>query len=140
MPQLLGRSNGNANPDITYYDGSRAMVVPRTNGFLAKNIRIYNYGSNSALIESCSVCWNVKLWVQGGKNTQFINVNAFNSDSANRIFWQKHRREIFWDQDGSISKVAGGAYIIPYKKHIDGISRMCYSPRRFLGQTQSFVQ
>ena len=45
------------------------MVVPRTNGFLAKNIRIHNYGSNSALIESCSVCWNMKLWVQGGKNT-----------------------------------------------------------------------
>jgi hypothetical protein len=32
-----------------------------------------------------------------------------------------HRREIFWDIDGSISDTAGGAYIIPYKKHIDGV-------------------
>ncbi|CAK63336.1 unnamed protein product (macronuclear) [Paramecium tetraurelia] len=128
---IIGKSNHNANPDDTYYDGSRAMVVPRTNGFLAKNIRIYNYGSNTALIESCSVCWNVKLWVQGGKNTQFFNVKAYHSDTANRIFWQKHRREIFWDQDGSISGVSGGAYIIPYKKHIDGIPGCVNHPEDF---------
>jgi hypothetical protein len=83
---IIGKSNGNANSD-DYYDGSRALVVPRTNGFLAKNIRLYNFGSNTALIESCSVCWNVKLWVQGGKNTKFLNVKAFNSENANRIFW-----------------------------------------------------
>lgn len=50
---IVGRSNGNANP-FDYYNGTRAIVVPRTNGFLAKNIKIYNYGNNSALIESCS--------------------------------------------------------------------------------------
>ena len=107
------------------------MVVPRTNGFLAKNIRIHNYGSNAALIESCSVCWNMKLWVTGGKNTQFLNVKDYNSATANRIFWQKHRREIFWDQDGSITNTPGGAYIIPYKKHIDGIVGCTNHPEAF---------
>jgi hypothetical protein len=65
---IVGKSFGNANPD-EYYNGARALVVPRTNGFLAKNIKIYNFGSNTALIESCSVCWNMKMWVTGGKNT-----------------------------------------------------------------------
>ncbi|CAK63318.1 unnamed protein product (macronuclear) [Paramecium tetraurelia] len=73
----------------------------------------------------------MKLWVQGGKNTQFFNVKAYHSDTANRIFWQKHRREIFWDQDGSISGVSGGAYIIPYKKHIDGIPGCVNHPEDF---------
>jgi hypothetical protein len=83
---IVGKSLGNPSAD-DYYAGSRAMVVPRTNGFLAKNIRIHNYGSNAALIESCSVCWNMKLWVTGGKNTQFLNVKDYNSADANRIFW-----------------------------------------------------
>lgn len=59
---IIGQSLGNPSSN-EYYDGSRALVVPRTNGFLAKNIRIHNFGSNSAIIESCSVCWSFKLWV-----------------------------------------------------------------------------
>ena len=50
---IVGHSNGNANP-FDYYNNTRAIIAPRTSGFTAKNIKIYNYGNNSALFESCS--------------------------------------------------------------------------------------
>jgi hypothetical protein len=42
------------------------------------------------------------------------------------IYWEKHRREIFWDLDGSITGPTLGttgkaAYIVPYKAHLDGV-------------------
>ncbi|CAD8161606.1 unnamed protein product [Paramecium octaurelia] len=127
---IIGKSIYNAQPDA-YYQGSRAIIVPRTNGFLAKNIRMFNFGNYSALIESCSTCWHDLMWVQGGKNTHFMNLRAYNSDQAHRIYWQKHRREIFWDIDGSFTNIDGGAYIIPYKKHIDGIPGCVTHPEDF---------
>lgn len=48
---IVGKSIGNP---ITKTAGSRALIVPRTNGFLASNIKLYNFGSDTALIESCS--------------------------------------------------------------------------------------
>lgn len=40
---------------------------------------------------------------------------------AKKIFWQKHRREIFWDLDGSLTKGLGGEvstsnFLSPYKE------------------------
>jgi hypothetical protein len=41
------------------------------------------------------------------------------------VFWEKHRREIFWDLDGSISEkflnISGPAFLMPYKQHLDGL-------------------
>lgn len=60
--------------------------------------------------------------VTGGKNTFFNNLTFFNSTNANFLFWEKNRREIFWDTDGSLTNVTGGAYVVPYKIHLDGIN------------------
>jgi hypothetical protein len=43
---------------------------------------------------------------------------VYNSLNAQIVYWQKFRREIFWDLDGSITGVVGGAYITPYKPHM----------------------
>lgn len=73
------------------------------------------------LLQSCSECFTVKLWVTGSKNTHFLRVKAFDSDEAKFIFWENHRREIFWDEDGSLTNINGGAQIIPYKSHLQNI-------------------
>jgi len=67
---IIGKSVGNPAA-AEFYDGSRGIIVPRTNGFLAKNIKLYNFGANQILVESCSQCGNSKFWVTGGKNSHF---------------------------------------------------------------------
>jgi hypothetical protein len=44
------------------------------------------------------------------------------ASTARKIFWEKHRREIFWDLDGSITGWPEGAYLSPYKPHFEGLS------------------
>ena len=42
-------------------------------------------------------------WVTGGKNSHFSRLTFNECDNARVVFWEIHRREIFWDLDGSIS-------------------------------------
>lgn len=116
----MGVSQNNPNPD-EYYVGTNAIIAPRTNGLHVKNVRIHNFIADMILFQSCSVCFTPKLWVVGGKNTDFENIQFFNTDQAKKLFWEGHRREIFWDLDGSIS--GSPAYIIPFKNHLKGLCR-----------------
>jgi hypothetical protein len=59
--------------------------------------------------------------VTGSKNTHFNNVQINFSDEAQKIYWENWRREIIWDKDGSLSNTPGGAYIVPFKTHLQGI-------------------
>ncbi|KAM3144741.1 hypothetical protein pb186bvf_003050 [Paramecium bursaria] len=114
---IVGQS-GNADLSVT---GFRALIVPRTNGFTAKNIAAYNFPANSVILQSCSQCEFKDIAVVGGKNTNFSNIAIHNSNDANLIEWNNFQREIFWDLDGSITQITGGAYIIPNKVHLTGI-------------------
>ena len=53
-------------------------------------------------LQSCSECFNFKLWVTGGKTTLFENIQ-YNNILGKYIFWEKWRREIFVDLDGTMS-------------------------------------
>jgi len=46
---IVGVSQGNPNPD-DYYDETRGIIAPRTNGLHVKNIRFYNFKSNMILL------------------------------------------------------------------------------------------
>ena len=54
-------------------------------------------------LQSCSECYNVKVWVTGGKTTYFQNITYYNIQ-GNYIFWEKWRREMFIDLDGTLTK------------------------------------
>lgn len=63
----------------------------------------------------------MKVWVTGGKNTKFERIYIDQSaKTAAPLFWERYRREIFWDLDGSITGL-GPSYLTPYKQHLDGI-------------------
>ena len=88
---------------------SRGIIAARTNGLRVEDVNLYNFKKDMILLQSCSECFTVKLWVTGSKNTHFLRVKAFDSDEAKFIFWENHRREIFWDEDGSLTNINGGA-------------------------------
>ena len=46
-----------------------------------------------------------------------------------------HKREIFWDLDGSITGVSGGAYITPYKEHNAGVTGCTAHPEAKWGNS-----
>jgi hypothetical protein len=116
---IVGKSRGNSNGN-EYYANARAIITPRTDGFIAKNVQIYNFDSNMTLLNSCSFCYHGKVWVTGGKNTKFQNIMVDSSaSSAKRIFWENWRREIFWDTDGSLT--GSRSYLVPTKPHLSNI-------------------
>ena len=46
-----------------------------------------------------------------------------------------HKREIFWDMDGSITGISGGAYISPYKEHFVGVTGCTAHPEAKWGNS-----
>lgn len=44
---FVGKSNNNVNINPRYYNNSRGIITPRSNGFYSKNIEFYNYDSIS---------------------------------------------------------------------------------------------
>ena len=69
---IVGYSQGNApdNIDVTYLD-ARGIIASRTDGLKVSGISFYNFGPNMTPLQSCSECWNKKVWVTGGKTTEF---------------------------------------------------------------------
>lgn len=46
---IVGRSNNNAE-EKAYYDETRAIIAPRTNGFYIDNVRVYNFEDNMIIL------------------------------------------------------------------------------------------
>ena len=55
------------------------------------------------VFKSVSFGWHFKKWVTGGKLTQFKGITYKKIDCKKIMFWEKWRREIFEDIDGSLS-------------------------------------
>jgi len=53
---------------------SSAILVPRTNGFLASNIEVHNMPVNTNIIESSSENDHSKMWTQGGYQSDIENI------------------------------------------------------------------
>jgi hypothetical protein len=101
---IVGFSQGNAPANVdTLYGDSRGLIAPRTDGLRVDSVEFHNFGPTMTPLQSCSECQHVKLWVTGGKTTTFTNVSYFNVN-GNYIFWQNWRREIFIDEDGSLTR------------------------------------
>lgn len=69
---VVGYSEGNAPADIDVtYENARGVIASRTDGLKFSGISFYNFGATMTPLQSCSECWNKKLWVTGGKTTYF---------------------------------------------------------------------
>ena len=69
---VVGYSEGNAPDDLEYnYNNARGVIASRTDGLKFSDIRFYNFAPNMTPLQSCSECYNPKLWVTGGKTTEF---------------------------------------------------------------------
>ena len=46
--------------------GTKGLITPHTDGFIAKNIRMHKFYAGMTLIETCSECYHFKKWNNGG--------------------------------------------------------------------------
>lgn len=101
---IVGYSNGNAPSDIDQlYNNARGLIASRTDGLKVSGITFFNFGATMTPLQSCSECWNNKVWVTGGKSTHFENIK-YENILGEYIFWEQHRREIFIDLDGTLTE------------------------------------
>lgn len=64
----MGQSKTHPGPMLP---NMRGLIAPRTDGMLFSNIRFWNFPQGSTPLQSCNKCWNIKVWVTGGKSTFF---------------------------------------------------------------------
>lgn len=84
---IVGFSQGNAPSDVdTTYNKARGFIASRTDGLKASGIKFYNFGSTMTPLQSCSECFNMKLWVVGSKTTMFEGI-SYTNVTGNYIFW-----------------------------------------------------
>jgi len=80
--------------------------VPRTDGFLVEKVAFSKFSGSHRPLQSCSECYHFKKWPQGGKETHFrqIRYDASTLDTVTHlVFWEKWKREFFWDMDGTLT-------------------------------------
>jgi hypothetical protein len=83
------------------YKDARGLIASRTDGLLIDSVQFINFGATMTPLQSCSECYDFRLWVTGGKTTHFKNI-TYQNIQGNYIFWEKWRREIFIDLDGTL--------------------------------------
>lgn len=110
---IVGYSSGNGPADLdAEYKNARGVIAARTDGLLVQNVQFFNFGPTMTPLQSCSECFDFRLWVTGGKTTFFKNI-SYNNIQGDYIFWEKWRREIFMDLDGSLLAPAVSALSLP---------------------------
>jgi hypothetical protein len=104
---IVGQSQGNANTEANYYNGSIGVITPRTSGFYVKNVRFQNFKTDMVLVGVCSECSTTVT--TSSKNSFFSQIQILNSLDFTYLKWQGSHRDIVWDTDGSLTGVSGGA-------------------------------
>jgi hypothetical protein len=100
---IVGYSQGNGPADLDAdYNRARGLIAARTDGLLVQNVQFFNFGATMTPLQSCSECFDFRLWVTGGKTTYFKNI-TYNNIQGSYIFWEKWRREVFMDLDGTLT-------------------------------------
>ena len=89
---VVGYSTGNAPADVdATYNNARGVIAARTDGLKFTGIRFHNFGTTMTPLQSCSECYDVKVWVTGGKTTYFNDI-SYTNIQGNYIFWENWRR------------------------------------------------
>ena len=84
---IVGYSQGNGPVDVdTEYNKARGLIAARTDGLLVQNVQFFNCGQTMTPLQSCSECFDFRLWVTGGKTTFFKNI-SYHNIQGNYIFW-----------------------------------------------------
>jgi hypothetical protein len=131
---IVGYSSGNAPSDPKDLKNVRGIITPRTDGFRADDVTFVNFKENMTPLKSCSKCESILFQVTGGKSSFFNNIK-FENILGDYIFWNNWRREIFIDEDGTLTKPITTALgkpqgtsgtITPYFDHLN-IPDHCYN-------------
>lgn len=120
---IVGRSQGNA-ATLAFHLNSKAVIMPRTDGFAVTNVAFHNFGTNMILVEGSSENDNVKLWVQGGKQVgRFSGIKKVACDDAKIVKWLGPRTNYVLDEDGSLTGKLAKTYFTPYYPYFDDVTQ-----------------
>lgn len=111
-------SAGNRDPNFDlWYANGRGVITPQTDNFAVVNVKFNNYPEGMTIFKSCSQCWFIKKWIQGGRQTRFKQIVYEPSVTTSiMIFWENWRKDIYFDEDGSLTQQldAKFRYVVPY--------------------------
>jgi phosphatidate phosphatase PAH1 len=109
---IVGRSHNNPNeyPILN----TIAFKAPRTNGFLARNIQIYNFESTMTMVLGMQMNNDMKTWVQGGKQSNYQNISYINCFSPQIVVWYGNPHNIVYDVDGTLTGNLVPTWLTPF--------------------------
>lgn len=119
---IVGRSAFGNEATLKSHINSRAIILPRTEGFAVKNISMHNFGSGMILVESASENDNGLLLVTGGKYTgRLSGIRKVQCQDARVVKWVGPRTNMFEDVDGSLTGKGIKTYLAPFNGQFIGV-------------------
>ena len=111
--------NGRSNNTDDFINGAfpRGVITARTENFLVKNSRFYNFNWNkAAAFGTCSHCFHAAATDSGARTTTLNNL-TFDATVSRFINYQEPWVEILHDLDGSFTKLGPNSWATPYYGH-----------------------
>lgn len=105
---IVGVSTTNPQADLSYYNGNKGVIAPRTSGFKLSNTHFYNFPANTTLFETCSGCSNANIG-SNSVNEYLIETINFSNISGRYVSLGTRLNDIIYDLDGSFSTNFDGA-------------------------------
>jgi len=94
------------------------VIGPRTENFVVRNVRFFNYDWNAAAaIGTCSHCFHPASTDSGARTVSFENLFFDPETVPRRIRYQKHFKAILYDLDGTLTGKGPGSWATPYYAH-----------------------
>ena len=104
---LIGTVDPVANPIW----GKRAMAIPGFEYFLVAGVTFVNYGATGA-VTGCNDCEDQDNYRSGGYTVRFSGLSWVNT--TKRVLWQSPHKDIFIDQDGTLTGAGPNTTTLPY--------------------------
>ena len=80
------------------------IITPRTENFIIKNVKFFNYNWNlAAPLSSCSHCFHPASSDSGGRTVTFSSLSFDPATCDRKIKYQTPYRAIYFDQDGTLT-------------------------------------
>jgi hypothetical protein len=109
-----------------------ALNLPQYEYFYLSDVKIVNYGTQSYAIAGCNECDSPNMFHQGGFTTRFQKLQFINS--PRRVRWNPHKKEIFYDLDGSLTGTADAmlSRFWAFNNWTSGLDAVCSLPDSYV--------
>lgn len=106
---MIAMSTGLNNEALDSSAELTVFATPRTDGFVAESVDVFNYNAQVTMIHTCKTCGFIKTKITGGKISIFKKIRWVNcTNFAKFVYWEgSNKNNVIESPDGSFCNNLG---------------------------------